>query len=98
MDYVLEYTHDANGNATAVTNKFTSLTYDNLNRLREIVHGGQTDKYWYNSGGLRFKKEEDTVGSNVVIYTMFSGNDPILQEKYDGATLIETRFNLVVGG
>ena len=49
------YTYDANGNPMAITNQFTSLSYDNLNMLRQIVHG-QTDNYWYNSAGLRVKK------------------------------------------
>ena len=45
-------------------------------------------------GGIRVKKEEDTAGSNVVLYSMYAGNNPVIEEKYDGATLIETRFNI----
>ena len=89
------YTYDKNGNPTAVTNKFNSLIYDDFNRLREITRSdGKIDRYTYNSAGIRVKKEEDTAVSNVVLYSMYAGNNPVIEEKYDGATLVETRFNI----
>ena len=45
---VYEYTYDSNGNPITISNRFTSLSYDNLNALRQIVYG-QTDNYWYDN-------------------------------------------------
>ncbi len=58
-------THIKRENPTAVTNKFTSLEYDNLNRLREITHSSQTDKYWYNSVGNSMLFQEKYTGSTI---------------------------------
>ncbi len=92
------YTYDKNGNPTVVTGKFNSLIYDDFNRLREITRSdGKIDKYTYNAGGIRVKKEEDTAGSNVVLYSMYAGNNPVIEEKYDGSTIKETRFNIISG-
>ena len=47
---------------------------------------------------MRFRKEEDVNGSNVVLYSMYSGNNPVIEEKHEGSTLVETRFNIISGG
>ncbi len=47
---------------------------------------------------MRFRKEEDVNGSNVVLYSMYAGNNPVIEEKYEGSTLVETRFNIISGG
>ena len=88
-----DYTYDANGNPTAVTNKFTSLSYDNLNSLRQIVHG-QTDNYWYNSAGLRVKRTEDASGAWKTTYTLFEGDNILMQEVYTASGRIQTLFNI----
>jgi hypothetical protein len=94
------YTYDDAGNPTAITNKFSSLTYDEFSRLRQLVRSGVTDKYWYNQAGLRFKREEDSTGANTeTIYTMYSGNLILFQERYnDAGVWQEARLNLILGG
>ena len=93
------YTYDENGNTVAVSGRFSEIIYDKLNRLREITHSdSKIDRYSYNSAGLRFRKEEDVNGSNVVLYSMYSGNNPVIEEKHEGSTLVETRFNIISGG
>ncbi len=93
------YKYDSNGNTTIVSGRFTAISYDNLNRLREITHADtRVDRYSYNFSGLRFKKEEDVNGSNIVLYSLYRGNNPVIQEKYEGSTLVETRFNIISGG
>ncbi|KKL26744.1 hypothetical protein LCGC14_2392220, partial [marine sediment metagenome] len=52
--------------------------YDDLNRLKRIVHNSQQDNYLYNFADLRIKREEDALGSPVRTYTMYNGNNPIL--------------------
>jgi RHS repeat-associated protein len=91
------YGYDSNGNISSVQNKFASVSYDNLNNLRQIVYAG-TDKYWYNAAGYRVKKTEDVSGANLTTYTMFDGENPVLQEIYHGATRIQTTFNIVITG
>ncbi len=89
-------THDANGRITAMTNnadRYSTLSYDRLGRLREVARTAGTDKYWYNSVGLRFKKEE----GSTTTYTMYSGNNPLFEEKYISGNLVESRLNLIVG-
>jgi RHS repeat-associated protein len=92
-----EYTYDENGNPTEITNKFSSLEYDNLNMLRRIVHS-QTDDYWYNSAGLRVKKVEDAIGTPITTYTLYDGDNILMQEVYEGSTRIQVTFNIIVGG
>jgi hypothetical protein len=63
------------------------MQYNQWNSLRQIVHNSETDNYWYNGSGFKTKKEEDAGSANQVrIYTMYSGNNIILQEKYIGST------------
>jgi RHS repeat-associated protein len=92
-----EYTYDANGNPVSVSNKFSALSYDNLNSLRQIVHS-QTDDYWYNWAGLRVKKIEDAEGTPKTTYTLFDGINPLMQEVYDSSGRIQTTFNIIVNG
>jgi RHS repeat-associated protein len=91
------YSYDANGNPTSIANRFTSLSYDNLSMLRQIVYS-QTDNYWYNDAGLRVKKTENAGGSGITTYTLFEGDNPLLQEVYAAAGRIQTTFNVIVGG
>ena len=91
------YSYDANGNPTAVANQFTSLSFDNLNMLRQIVYS-QTDNYWYQDGGLRVKKTENATGAWTTTYTLFDGDNPLLQEIYTASGLIQTTFNIIVAG
>jgi RHS repeat-associated protein len=91
------YVYDANANPTSVSNKFTSLSYDNLNALRQIVYS-QTDNYWYNGAGLRVKKTENAAGTWKTIYTLFDGDNPLMQEVYTASGCIQTTFNIIVGG
>ncbi len=66
--------------------------------ITEVLHKIQARMTFVTvRGGIRVKKEEDTAGSNVVLYSMYAGNNPVIEEKYDGATLIETRFNIISG-
>jgi RHS repeat-associated protein len=92
-----EYTYDANGNPVSVSNKFSALSYDNLNLLRQIVHS-QNDDYWYNWAGLRVKKTEDSGGTWKTTYTLFDGVNPLMQEVYDASGRIQTTFNIIVNG
>jgi RHS repeat-associated protein len=92
-----DYTYDANGNPTSITNKFSSLAFDNLNMLRRIVHT-QTDDHWYNSAGLRVKKTEDSGGTWKTTYTLFDGNNPLMQEVYTASGRVQVTFNITVGG
>ncbi len=92
-----DYTYDANGNPTEITNRFASLSYDNLNSLRRIVHS-QTDDYWYNSAGLRIKKTEDAGGTWKTTYTLYDGDNPLMQEVYTASGRIQVTFNVIVGG
>ena len=93
------YTYDDNGNTESISEKFFGFDYDSFNRLRTVTHADDTvDKYAYNTAGLRIKKEEDVSGSDIIIYTMYSGNNPVIQEKYNGSAIVETRFNIISGG
>ena len=91
-----DYSYDADGNTTAISNRFSSLTYDNLGRLRQIV-GTETDQYWYEHTGLRVKRTENTTGTPVTTYTMFEGNNPLFQEVYAGSTRQQSWLNVIVG-
>ena len=91
-DHALGY--DREGNVVSVEDRFDELVYDNLGRLREVTHDSQTDKYGYDAGGLRFRREQ---GSEVV-YTMHSGDWILFQEKYSSGVLAESQFNLIAGG
>ena len=92
-----EYSYDDNGNPVAISNRFTSLSYDNLNALRQIVHA-QTDNYWNDAFGLRVKKTEDAMGTWKITYTMFEGDNPIMQEVYTAAGRLQVTFNIIVAG
>lgn len=92
-----EYTYDDNGNPIEVTDRFSELNYDNLNLLRSIEHT-QIDEYVYNSADLRVKKTEDTGGTPKTTYTLFDGINPLMQETYQGATRVQTTFNIIVNG
>ncbi len=92
-----EYSYDANGNPTSITNRFASLSYDSLNSLRRIVHS-QTDDYWYNSAGLRVKKTEDSGGAWKTTYTLYDGDNILMQEVYTASGRIQVTFNVIVGG
>ena len=80
--------------------------YDDFNRLREVTHpDDQLDQYAYTHQGLRFRRVEDVNrdnGDTVITYTMYSGNDILLQDVYTddggGPTLIESRLNLIAPG
>jgi RHS repeat-associated protein len=78
------------------------LKYDSLDRLREISYHGsvQVDRFWYDSAGLRIKREERiNIDVNTTkTYTIYSGNDPLLQETYVGTTRTSVRFNVIDGG
>ena len=51
------YEYDSNGNTTKIDGRFTDISYDNLNRLREITHeDAKLDRYSYNSGGLKVQE------------------------------------------
>jgi len=97
VDTTYTYTYDDNGNVETISNKLSSTVYDNLNRLKQVTHSSKQDNYLYNGNNLRVKREEDATGSSVRTYVMYSGDNPILIEKYNGATLIESRFNLIIG-
>jgi hypothetical protein len=100
------YSYDDEGNVTTISGRFAKvgedgIIYDYLNRLREIRYSGtsQVDKYWYDSRGLRFKKMEHSElspsGNYVTTYTMFSGETPIIQEKYNKDGIVESIFNII---
>jgi RHS repeat-associated protein len=95
------YLYDANGNPVSVSKgagwKFSSLSFDNLNHLRQIVYS-QTDNYWYNAAGKRVKKTENTLGAYKTTYTMFDGENPLLQEIYTSSGRVQTIFNIIVDG
>ncbi len=91
------YTYDANGNPVQIQNRFTSLSYDNLNALRQIVHG-QTDDYWYNAAGLRVKRKEDSLGTWKTTYTLFEGDNILMQEVYDATGRKQVCYNIIVNG
>jgi RHS repeat-associated protein len=86
--------YDREGNLVSLEDRFDELVYDNLGRLREIIHDSQTDKYQYDASGIRFRREE---GSEI-IYSMHSGDWIVFQEKYSSGVLAESRFNLIAGG
>ena len=91
------YGYDANGNPTSITNRFSLLSYDNLNCLRQGVYS-QTDNYWYDDAGLRVKKTENAGGTWKTTYTLYDGNNPLLQEVYTVSGRIQTAFNIILGG
>ena len=95
------YSYDANGNPVSVSKgsgwRFSALAFDYLNRLRQVVYS-QTDNYWYNVGGLRVKKTENAAGTWTTTYTLFDGNNPLMQEIYNAAGRVQTTFNVIVGG
>ncbi|MFC1533671.1 RHS repeat-associated core domain-containing protein [Thermodesulfobacteriota bacterium] len=65
------YTHDANGNITAIGNKI--LTYNQNNRLIMVEEGGNTlGEYTYNGLGQRIIKEAG--GVTTVFHYDFDGN------------------------
>jgi RHS repeat-associated protein len=95
-----DYAYDENGNVVSVSGRYT-MVYDNLNRLREITNawsGDKKDRYWYNAGGLRYKRTEDATGTWATVYSMYEGEVPLMQEKYTASGRIEVRFNIVVRG
>jgi RHS repeat-associated protein len=92
-----DYTYDDNSNPMQITNRFSSLSYDNLNMLRQIVHS-QTDDYWYNAAGLRVKKVEDSGGTPVTTYTLYDGDNILMQEVYNGSTRVQVMFNIIANG
>ncbi len=94
---LLTYHYDANGSPTAIDNKFSALSYDNLNHLRQIVYA-KTDKYWYDRTGLRVKKMEDVGGTWNTTYTMFEGDNPLMQEVYSNSGRIQVLLNIIVDG
>jgi len=99
--YDYHYHYDNNGNITKVEGRFdygtSPMIYDGNNRLREITYNTgvdthKTEKYTYDPSGLRFKKED---GDGKVYYTLYSGDDILYQERYNGTTLEESTFNIV---
>jgi RHS repeat-associated protein len=96
------YGYDNNGNIASISNRFSSLVYDALNRLREVGFSGSArlDRYWYDIAGLRVKREERiNIDANTTkIYSIYSGDNPLVQEKYVGSTRVSTRFNIIDGG
>jgi YD repeat-containing protein len=90
------YAYDANGNPSSITNQFTSLSYDNLDHLRQVAYA-QTDNYWYDELGLRVKRTENAGGTWAPTYTMYEGDDPLLVEKYTSPGRIQTTFNVMAG-
>jgi YD repeat-containing protein len=74
---LFSYSYDANGNPVGIANRFSSLSYDNLSMLRQIIYS-QTDNYWYNDVGLRVKKTENAAGAWKTTYTLFEGDNPLL--------------------
>ena len=62
-----DYTHDANGNPTLVTNDSTNTTremyWDEDNRLMVLSDNGKTSRYTYNAAGERIMKSYGTMGA-----------------------------------
>ena len=59
------------------------------------------DRYWYGMSGLRVKRQEYTGLSGVsvqTVYYLYSGETILMQESYEGSTIKDTVFNVVVGG
>ena len=60
-----DYTHDANGNPTLVTNDSTNTTremyWDEDNRLMVLSDNGKTSRYTYNAAGERIMKSYGTM-------------------------------------
>jgi RHS repeat-associated protein len=96
------YGYDNNGNVVSISDRFDSLVYDTMNRLREVSYHGssQLDRYWYDAAGLRVRREERiNVDANTTkIYSLYGGENQLVQEKYVGSTRISTRFNIIEGG
>ncbi|OGK12443.1 MAG: hypothetical protein A2Y63_00720 [Candidatus Riflebacteria bacterium RBG_13_59_9] len=96
------YGYDNNGNVVSISGRFDSLVHDTMNRLREVSYHGssQLDRYWYDGAGFRVKREERiNVDANTTkIYSLYSGDNPLVQEKYVGSTRISTRLNIIAGG
>jgi hypothetical protein len=99
--HLYQYSYDANGNPMSVSKgagwRFNSLSFDNLNMLRQIIYT-QTDNYWYNVSGKRVKKTENATGAYQTLYTMFEGENPLMQEIYTASGRIQTIFNIIVDG
>ena len=101
-----QLTHDAGGNTVDIRERYKRLRWDGLNRLREVEFypdEGEVrkDRYWYGRSGLRVKRQEYTGLSGVseeTVYYLYSGETVLLQESYEGTTIKETVFNVVVGG
>jgi RHS repeat-associated protein len=89
--------YDANGNLTARPGKATTYAYDNLSHLRQIAYT-QTDNYWYDASGLTVKKTENATGAWVTTYTMFDGENPLMQEVYTPSGRVQVTFNITVAG
>ena len=91
-----DYSYDNNGNITSISSRFDSLVYDVMNRLREVHwHGSaRVDSYWYDGAGLRVKKDENGTKT----YSLYAGENPLVQEVYSGSTRVLTRLNIVDGG
>jgi hypothetical protein len=91
------YSYDAGGNPTSIGNQFSALAYDALGHLRQVVYA-QTDNYSYNDAGLRVKKTENATGAWKSTYTLYEGDNPLLQEVYTAAGRIQTTYNVIVDG
>jgi RHS repeat-associated protein len=100
-----EYSYDANGSLTQrKTNYVVNLTlsYDNLGRLRKVLHWGtQEDLYWYDRNGLRCKKVEHNENAAIreIGYYLYVGQNPILVDRWvgSGPSKAETRLAIVGG-
>ena len=73
-----------------------------MNRLRKVGYHGssQVDRYWYDGAGLRVKREERiNIDANTTkLYSLYGGDNPLVQEKYRGSTRVSTKFNIIDGG
>ena len=74
------YAYDANGNATFVPNKNSTITYNFLNLPSRVTIAGQNIDYLYDATGSKMKK---TLGSQVSYY-----QGSVL--KVDGQTMVLT--------
>jgi len=92
------------GNILAISNRYTDLKYDALNRLVSITDlardtTAQVDTYAYDPFGLRYMRTEKPVGeSSTVTYYLYEENSILCEERMLSKVFRNDSINVFLGG